>query len=766
MLEYAAPVVAAGSEVVVELGNVAPWQARTGWETYLIFGMGLLVVGRGWQIGSRWWRSCGLALVGASFLSIHGGAVLFFGIVALMALAWWLPRLREVLRGLKRPRLSEAVAAGIALAAFCFNDARAAEIRPAESMIHDWEIQDGRLRGSTEITLRGEAGDRFLLLRAPAVLSGFEGPGLRVVKALLDGAEAYFVVAETDGRLSGQAVFEMALADPEKSWELPGGPAAMRQVSLRWDQGGWEFFSSGTAELSPLGDLAANESGAVMVLGPADPVSLQARPKQRDAGSEETRFFAEISNLFLPGPGVVNGRHRVAIRPAQGRVSMLVMTIPEGFMVSDVGDGPVGSWRFDPEERELRVPVEPAQDHAFVLTAETQRAAGTLPMDLELAPLKVSGAAGELGFLALAFSEEAQPETVDVVGLSRVDPGDFDAELLPCDAQGNPLALVQHAFRYAAGEVLARVKVTAVAPELRAESWQLVSLGEDRLLVASDLTVTITRSGVFRRAVELPDGLELVTATGEGLSHWTEGEIEGKRVITLHLTGKTWGKRDFKLTLSGHPPGALEDWQVPRLSVRDASCETGVLTVVPERGLQVRAVGRNNISQIDPRELAEAANDSARAATRPGALAYRLLQADWSLGLAVSRPDPWVTARVFHEASLREGQMLTRVLIDYRIENAALKALRVRIPGLDATAAATVRASGAAVADQVPVEGEPGLWEILFQRGVAGETRVELEYQRNIKISDLIYAVAWGEREPKMKLVGVCNLLFARNQDV
>ena len=236
-----------------------------------------------------------------------------------------------------------------------------------------------------------------------------------------------------------------------------------------------------------------------------------------------------------------------------------------------------------------------------------------------------------------------------------MNPEDFNARLLPRDKDGNPLALLQNAFRYGTGKVVAQVKVAAVAPELRAESWQLVSLGEDRLVVATDLTVTITRSGVFRLAVEVPEGLEIETATGEGLSHWTEGKIDNKRVITLHLTGKTMGKRDFNLTLTGRPPGAQEKWQVPRLSLRDASRETGVVTVVPERGLQVRAVERKNISQLDPRALADAPKDSARAAARPGALAYRLLQSDWSLGLAISRLDPWVTAQVFHEATLARG---------------------------------------------------------------------------------------------------------------
>ncbi len=735
-LEYAAPVVAAGSEVAVDIGNVAPWVAQTGWQAWLLVLLGAALFGHGVIIRNAWEKAGGLVLLSAAFLSIRGGAALFFVAAALIAMAWLLPRIWQLIRDRRAPKLAEAAVALALLTGIGFNDARAAEIpgiKPAESMVHNWQIRDGRLRGTIDVTLRGEAGDRFLLLRAPAVLSGFEGAGLRVVKAPLDGADAYFIITETAGRMTGKAVFEMAVSDVGKGWKMPGGPAAMRQVTLRWDQAGWEFLSPGAAKVTALDGLAATESGAVMVLGPADPVILQARPKQRDVSTEEIKFFAEVSNLYLPGPGVVNGRHRVSIRPAQGRVSSLVMQIPDGFTVSDVVDGPVGSWRFDPEKRELRVPIEPAQDAAFALTIETQRGAGALPVELALAPVRVVGAAGEIGFFALAFGEEAQPETVTLEGLSRVNPEDFNGSLLPHDKEGNPLALIQHAFRYGAGQVMAHVKVAAVAPELRADSWQLVSLGEDRLVVATDLTVMITRSGVFRLALEVPEGLEIETATGEGLSHWTESKIDGKRIVTLHLTGKTMGKREFSLTMTGRPPGAQEKWQVPRLSLREASRETGVVTVVPERGLQVRAVDRKNISQLDPRELAGAPKESARAAARPGALAYRLLQSDWSLGLAISRLDPWVTTQVFHEATLREGQMLTRVAINYKIENAALKSLRIRIPGLDATAAATVRASGAAVADLVPVAGEPGLWEIRFQRAVAGETSVELNYQRASK---------------------------------
>jgi hypothetical protein len=733
VLEYAAPVVGANAEVAVEIGNVPVWLARTGWGVWLGFLLGTVLALRGVMRGDRWWLGCGLALVVAAFLSIRGGAPLFFGVVALVGLVWLVPRIYQVLRGLRKPITSEVVAALVMLTCMLPWDARAADspaLKPAESMLHDWQIREGRLYGSVDVTLRAEAGDRFLLLREPAVLSSFEGANLHAVKMLLDGRATYGIIADAAGRLTGKAVFEMPLADPLQGWEMPGGPAAIRRVTLRLEQGGLEIICPGAARIQALDGLKAEQSAALLVLGPVESVKIQARPKQRDAATEETKFFAEVANLFLPGPGVVNGRHLVNIRPAQGLVRTLTMQVPAGFTVSDVLDGPVGVWRFDPGKRELRITVEPAQIQGFSLTIETQRGAGALPMDLELEPVRAVAAAGEVGLLGIAFGEEVQAEAVTVEGLTRVNPEDFDSKLLPRGKEDQPLALLQHAFRYGAGEANAKLKVTAVAPELRAEFWQLVSLGEDRLVIATDLAVTITRSGVFRLDLGVPEGLEIESATGEGLSHWTESKTDGKRLVTLHLTGKTMGRRDFSLTLSGRPTGGQTNWQVPRLSLREASRETGVLTVVPERGLQVRAVDRQKVSQLDPRKLADGPKESARAAARPGALVYQLLQGDWALGLSISRLDPWVTARVFHDVTIREGQLLTRVHIGYRIENAAVKSLRVRIPGLDATAAATVRASGSAVADLIPVEGENGLWEIRFQRGLAGETDVELEYQR------------------------------------
>jgi hypothetical protein len=298
---------------------------------------------------------------------------------------------------------------------------------------------------------------------------------------------------------------------------------------------------------------------------------------------------------------------------------------------------------------------------------------------------------------------------------------DFGQDLLPMDREGRPLAVLHRAFRHTGAGASVTLKVAPVAPEIRAETKQTLSLGEDRMVLAVDLAVSITRSGVFKLSLGVPPEFEIESVTGPALAQWTESKEDKARVLNLHLNGRTIGQQAFAITLAAPAPGAQASWSVPRILLRDAGRQTGTLTVVPDRGLQVRAITRDKVSQLDPREAG---------VPRPGALAFRLLQADWALALNIAKLDPWVTAQVMHEVTLREGQSLSRVRLAYRIENAAMKALRVRIPGLDAGAAATVRASGPAVADIVPVTGEEGLWELRFQRGLAGATTVDIEFQQ------------------------------------
>lgn len=738
-LTFATAVVPADALIALELDHVAAWRSGiVAWGLAAIVGGVALVIAGGRAAALR---VAGVIAIAAGVLAQHGGAVAFFGLVALAVLG---RAMAPVLRGWRRaapvpPASGTATVASLAFLLIALgggrNEARAqepAEPRPAQAIVQTWSIRGDRLFAEAEVTVRGAAGESFLLLRAPAVLTEFKGDGLRIGKT---GA-AYRVALEREGAATARVRYELPVPDRARPIVLPMGPAAAQRVTVELDQGGWEFFSEAAVQIAASAAAGEGRSGATLVLAPHAAASITLQPRRRDPAAEATVLFAETASLFTPGPGVVNGRARVTVRPAQGRVSAIELEVPAGLAVGEVSGGPVGAWRFDPEKRRLHVAIEPAQVDAFSFMVETQLGAGEPPYALALEPLRVPGAAGAAGLIALAFGGDTQPEGVRAAGLATVNAQDFDTALVPRTRDGQPAATVLHAWRHGAEGGRVELNVAPVAAEVRVASRQTLSLDDDRMVLAVDLRATIARAGLFRLSFALPEGLELEAASGEALSHWTEAQEGEQRRITLHLRGRMTGELGFALSLAGPAPRPQAAWPWPRLTVREAARQTAEALVVPGRGLRLRAVERENATPLDPRELG---------APQPGALAFRLLQGDWTLKLGIDALEPWVTVQALQEVTVREGQTLTRLALRYRVENAAVKTLQVKLPGLGDERARTVRATGAAVAEIVRVPAADDLWEIRFQRSVAGETDVQIEFQGAATLADETERVATPE---------------------
>ena len=746
---YSATVVPAGETVTIQVANVEGWHAMISWWGVFagVLGAAMLLIALlrsfSGETPGRRLSVLGAVLFSVGLLAQRGGAVLFFAALGAAVLLFLLvPGFRPWFRWARGRFGNNAVSSTAPVTALIVfmlalgaligspSSVRAEKASPeatleqgtkaAESLVQSWKIQEGRLFGDVELHVRGVVGDSFLFLKPPAVLTDFQGDGLRVSKVERDGQSAYYVALERDGAFTASAKFEMPADDLTKGFNLPTGPAAMQRITVELDQPGWEFTSPMAVRVQPLADASGKKSGATLALGPDGAAVINLRPKRRDIAAEATKFFAEISNLYVPGPGVVNGWHRVTIRPSQGQVAELDLDVPKGLTVSEVRGGPVGEWRFDPKERKLHVAVEPRQSEAFRFDVETQLGTEALPVNLVLEPVRVRGAVGEVGMIALAFGGDAQPENVQPAGVSAVNPEDFDGRLIPRFKDGQPAAVVQQVFRYGRTGGSVALKVSPVAPEVRVATKQVFSLGDDRLVVSVDFDVAITRAGLFKLSFVLPEGLEVEALSGPALSHWTEAAEEGRRVITMHLNGRTLGPQSFAMTLTGAAPRAQEEWNVPRLVLREATRQTGEILLVPEQGIRLRATGREKVSQLDPR---------AEGGTRPGTLAFRLLQENWSLKAGIEVLEPWVTVQALQEVTAREGQTMTRIGIRYRIENAAVKHLRLRLPGLTEEQARTVRATGSAVNDLVKIADAKDVWEIRFQRGVAGETDAQIEFQ-------------------------------------
>ncbi len=769
-LQLSLPILAAGETVQLDVSNMSLWRVNLSW-----LGLAIALVGIGAIVYSfvrdesykLLIRVIGILLLLVGVLWQRDGAPWFWALLALTILILlFIPKVisnvrdvRKWFRGFSQRRKEakadkgakddtagdglDVVTASIAVIALSLATMSSTAIaqtpagyEAADSIIQQWEVthQDARLRCDASIGLSGNPGDRFLLLRSPAVLTKFDGKGLRLTKQNIPGKGLAYVIsipsseeAQEDNSddedsedeaapdpVEFKATFQYQLESINTTAGVPvlTGDAAVQQITLSYDQAGWDIAGNTAVSVEPID--AGDATKAKVLLGPG-PANLVFKPKARDVTSEETKFFVEASNLYMPGPGVIDGHHRFNIRTSQGQVSELKVNVPKGLTVSAVS-GPVGSWQFDADSGRLKLEIEPSQSQAFNVMIDTQRSLDPLPADATLAPLTVDGADGEVGLVGIAFGADAQPEKLQPETMSAVNLGDFDTSLL-----ANKKVVLHRVFRYGTDGGTLALRVAPVDSEVRVLSTQVFSLGDERVVLNVNFSAEITRAGLFQLSFPLPDGLEVESLTGDALHHWAELTEGDQRKIILHLNGKTIGANNFSLVLSGAAPTDVGDLPIPRFQLQEATRQIGELVVRPTTGIRLSTVSRQNVSETDPRTMGGKAQ---------GALAYRLLQRDWNLVLGVEKLDPWVTGQVLHETTLREGQTRSALIGNFNVQNASIRTLQVALPITDPGEIKTLRASGKIVSDFVRTAPNSNIWEIQFKRRVVGDIQFRIEYER------------------------------------
>jgi hypothetical protein len=469
---------------------------------------------------------------------------------------------------------------------------------------------------------------------------------------------------------------------------------------------------------------AGTNTVASLVLAPTPDAWIGWRPRSRDVRRERAVFYSEITQLYVPAPGVIEGLHSVSIRPAQGELTELTFDIPAGATITDVADDATPTapplWRFDPDTRKLRVTLTPARSKPFALTIRSQIPTGPLPVEQGVGVVTTAQAAGEIGVIGIATGTEVQLDDVVAAGLAPINLEDFPGAAAATLQARVPGITVRRAFRYGDAKAFATIKASAVEPDVRVEFQDTLSLGEDRTVLAANLSVDITRAGVFRFSFVLPQGLDVEAISGEAMSHWTELRTDAGRVITLHLKGRTEGQQAFNITLAGAGVKAAKGWAVPQLLLREAGKQRGTLVVVPEQGMRLQVATREGLTQLDPQKSG---------IRQKGVLAFRVLQTPWNLSLDLELVDPWIQVTSLQQAAVSEAVVKVSASLHYQIENTGLKALRVLMP----TNAESVRFSGDQVADFMPVAGTAtgGMqeWEIKLHRRMIGRYQLQAAFQ-------------------------------------
>ena len=618
------------------------------------------------------------------------------------------------------------------LLAFLIASTGAALADPAarpESVSQEIRIEEKTALGLAKIQWRAEKGRQLPLLSDSAVLTRVKFPTNSV--KLATSPQGPRLQADRAGLFEIEIQYEAPLThkDAETGFVLPIAAGLMNRATVTVVNQDVDVLSPDAVATQR--QIAGSNTTATLTLSPGTNTWLGWKPRSRDVKSEKAVFYADVTQLYAPAAGVIEGAHFFALRPAQGQLAELVMEVPAGVTITDVTDaspaGPAGQprpaatpppaaslvslWRFDPDTRKLRVTLSQAQSRPFTLLVRSQIATRPLPFERSVGLLSVENAAGQLGLLGIATGGDVQLDAVVTDTLSAINLEDFPATALAAfPGQAANLA-IRRAFRYSSPKAAANLKVSAVEPDVRVETQDTLSLGEDRSILAVNADLDITRAGIFRLSFLLPPGFDVDAISGGALSHWTEQKTPAGRLITLHLSGKTEGRQQLSLSLAGPGVKTARGWPAPQVILREATKQRGTLLVAPEQGMRLQVAERDGLTQLDPQKSG---------IKQKGVLAFRVLQTPWKLGLDIEQVEAWIQVTSLQHVTVNEAAVLIAANLQYQIENTGLKALRVSLPAN----AENVRFHGEQVADFLAMPGSltNGLqtWEIKLRRRVIG----------------------------------------------
>lgn len=750
-LTFLAPVQQAGSALTVSVGNIPATEAGTGffgyaWPVLLALVIWVVAWLREDQLAKAALGVVGWTLLAWAALRLPNGTPAFFLVIAAFLLVRVVfPALKQLWSVPGQPNtdsppssnpspITTALVIGMLLIVGAA-DSHAAAALP-ESVTQQIRVDDRFISGTAKIVWSAEKGDTLPLLFEPAVLTKVNYPkSLRLESAPAGSRNAQQLMAQAAGTFEIEVQYQLQATkrESDSGFQMPVTGGLVNRATLTLVNLDVDVFSPLAVSVQRVAN--STNTVATLTLSPGS-AWVGWKPRSRDVRHEKVVFYAEMSQLYAPSAGVVEGTHQVAIRPAQGELSELVFNVPAGATITDVADAAsnrqsaignqqsmVSLWRFDPDSRKLRVTLNPAQSRPFALVIRSQVATGTLPFAQRVGLISVEGAANQIGLFGVATGNDVQLDDVVAEKFSPINLEDFPSNVAQPLASQFPGLTVRRAFRYSDTQATALLKASPVEPDVRVETQDTLSLGEDRSVLASTATVNITRAGIFKLSLLMPTGFDVESVSGAALSHWTELKTDAGRVITLNLSGKTEGQQQFIISLSGPGVKSASAWIVPQVLLREASKQRGTLLVVPEQGMRLQVATRDGVTQLDPQKSG---------VRQKGVLAFRILETPWKLALDIEQVDPWIQVTSLQHATINEAQIKVAANLQYQIENTGLKAFRVFIP----TNAEGVTFRGDQLADFLAVDGAVtnGLqaWEIKLHRRVIGQYLLQVNYQTHI----------------------------------
>ncbi|MGJ8654694.1 MAG: hypothetical protein ACSHX8_15645 [Opitutaceae bacterium] len=593
----------------------------------------------------------------------------------------------------------------------------ATQITP-EELTQSIVVDDGFAIAEAQLNWTAEADEQVILLWATGtLLSTSELPeGLRIVEEKHAQGLRFNLYADSAGEYEVKFRYQVEVLTGKSSRIiLPTGAALSSRARVEISDTNIGLDSQYAVSIQELTGAASDKSVFDLIFKPGGKRAFGWLPKQRDTSEENAAFHVESFDIFTPLAGLVSGYHQHKVRLSQGQIDRLQILVPKGMTITSVVGAPLASWQFDPESNQLLCFFSAAQTTAFDLDIFSQYSAGTLPYSLPVKSLQVVDAASQLALVAIATDNEVQIGEVQSGKATAINLEDFPVANLQKVSHLGQAPVLRRAYRWNAQSDAVTIQAVAVQPDVRVTSKETVSLGEDRILLKAEIAAQISRAGLFKFSMAIPEDYDVESVSGQNLSHWNElVATDGTRSLQLHLKGKTMGETQVNVSLSGPGLGERKSYSPPILKLDGTARQSGSIALIPELGYRLNPTHREAALQLDPADSGM---------SRQKMLLFRILNSQAELDFSVERVAPWVEVERLQRVTVRSGLVEFKTRFKFNVENAGTREQGFMVH----PDAIGVQVTGEGVVDTEV--GDSGNVLVKFNRKMVGAFTLELSYQ-------------------------------------
>jgi len=380
---------------------------------------------------------------------------------------------------------------------------------------------------SAEISMilefEADAAVAFVVVPSVCVLMDFDLNSRHAV--IESGDDGYRLVVSRAGTYRVTLNFRTPVTEVDGRWMavVPMLENMRNRVTLELPESGMDIqaeqavlFRSEEGELN---------TTAEAVFGPVSTATFSWRPRVRKTTLETVVFFSEVNTFAALLSGVVDLTHLVRYQIAQGELKELKLLIPADMSVTSVKADGLATWSFDPETRLLEAILKQAVTGDFLLTIQTQISSDGLPYSATLGALDVQGSARQRGAMAISAPDTVQIRVEDSETVNPMNIEDFSAATAMAALSGNKRSptTIRRAFRYdLPATVAVGIHAERVLPEIRVREDGALSIADERIVLSTRITLTVTKSGVFSVRLGIPADFDVETLSGKDVSHWDE----------------------------------------------------------------------------------------------------------------------------------------------------------------------------------------------------------------------------------------------------